>query len=248
MGADPTGGRNEVSTQFLGRLATRARVRRWNRTKVVAVVVGSVLVLLALGWVVLGSSLLTVRTVEVRGTSGALASRVEAVAAESMGTPLARVDLGAVEQAVAAIRGVGEVSVVRSWPRTLRVEVDVRTPVAVTRSGEGVLVLDGTGAVLATREERPDGLPLVVVRDGVGARLGDGLVVLRALPPKVRGRADRVEVRSAEDIRVELSNGDVVRWGSVHDSERKAEVLAALLPRRADVYDVSAPSLPTTRG
>jgi cell division protein FtsQ len=36
-------------------------------------------------------------------------------------------------------------------------------------------------------------------------------------------------------------------WGSAEASERKAEVLTALMRLRAKVYDVSAPEAPTTR-
>jgi cell division protein FtsQ len=38
-----------------------------------------------------------------------------------------------------------------------------------------------------------------------------------------------------------------VLWGSAEQGELKAQVLAALLQRRAGVYDVSAPELPTTQ-
>jgi cell division protein FtsQ len=39
-----------------------------------------------------------------------------------------------------------------------------------------------------------------------------------------------------------------VVWGSADDSGRKAEVLSVLMHRKAQVYDVSAPDLPVTKG
>jgi cell division protein FtsQ len=37
-----------------------------------------------------------------------------------------------------------------------------------------------------------------------------------------------------------------VRWGSVEQPELKSQVARSLLKRKAKVYDVSAPELPTT--
>ncbi len=49
-----------------------------------------------------------------------------------------------------------------------------------------------------------------------------------------------------DDVALTLRSGDLVRWGSVEDADLKASVLAALMKRKASVYDVSAPRLPTT--
>ena len=66
-----------------------------------------------------------------------------------------------------------------------------------------------------------------------------------------RGRADhrQVDWRAAtghDDIELTLRSGDRVRWGSADQPEVKAQVLRALMNRKADVYDVAAPELPTT--
>ena len=42
------------------------------------------------------------------------------------------------------------------------------------------------------------------------------------------------------------NRGDTVVWGSADDSAAKAEALALILQRKASVYDVSVPDLPTT--
>jgi len=49
-----------------------------------------------------------------------------------------------------------------------------------------------------------------------------------------------------DDVTLTLRSGDTVRWGSAEQPEFKAEVLHALMKRKADVYDVAAPELPTT--
>jgi len=122
-----------------------------------------------------------------------------------------------------------------------------RTQAAVVATTGGYEVLDPMGVVITTRVQRPGRLPFIVVGNGPGASLVDGLTVLRAALPAVRLRVDRVDVHSGQDVRLTLSNGVVVRWGGTQDSPRKAAVLTALLARRASVYDVSAPDLPTTR-
>jgi cell division protein FtsQ len=237
-----------VSDGLLKRLAERSRIRRWSRTKLVLVVVALGALIGVLAWVVLGSSLLAVRTVEVIGADAAVSEEVGEIADAEIGTPLARLDLAALEQDVEQIRTVLSASVERAWPRTLRIVVDIREPAAVTKTPNGFDVVDRTGAVLSSSPERPRDLPLVVVGTGTGARLVDGLTVLDAAPPRVQRRTTRVNVVSEQDIRLRLDGDVEVRWGSVESSPRKAEVLAALLGQKAQVYDVSAPDLPTTRG
>src|SRR6478735_8150402 len=129
---EPQGG--SVSTAFLSRLAARTRLRRWSRTRTVLVVVAVLAVVGALLWVVLGSSLLTVRTVQVRGVTGGLAAQVADRADDQLDQPLARVDLDAVKRAVEEVPGASEVKVRRTWPHTLTIDVVARKPAAVLRT------------------------------------------------------------------------------------------------------------------
>ena len=48
-------------------------------------------------------------------------------------------------------------------------------------------------------------------------------------------------------VTLRLTRDRTVVWGSPERGDRKATVLTALMSRRADVYDVSAPDAPTTR-
>ena len=57
-----------------------------------------------------------------------------------------------------------------------------------------------------------------------------------------------IQAVSVDDIRLKLGNKSIVRWGNSQETEFKVEVLRSLLPRRAQSYDVSAPSLPATFG
>jgi cell division protein FtsQ len=44
-----------------------------------------------------------------------------------------------------------------------------------------------------------------------------------------------------------LAGGAKVDWGNGADTPRKAEVLLALLPQKADFYDVRSPDTPAVR-
>ncbi len=70
--------------------------------------------------------------------------------------------------------------------------------------------------------------------------------VLVALPPEVLAQVDSIGARTRDDVTLTLAGSDQrVVWGSAADSERKADILAALLAQFAAAgpgeYDVSAP-------
>jgi hypothetical protein len=63
----------------------------------------------------------------------------------------------------------------------------------------------------------------------------------------VRAQVRSVSASGPESITLRLTGGRTVVWGNEAQSPLKALVLAALLNRKAAVYDVSAPGAPTTR-
>jgi cell division protein FtsQ len=208
-----------------------------------------VLVLLAAGsWVVLGTSMLGVREIRVTGSQIASEEQVRAVAAVFEGTPLARVDTGAVSERVRTLPSVAAVSVSRSWPTTLVIAVTERVPVAVVAMEGGFAVLDGQGVVFETLPTRPDGTVLLKIArpqpDDPATRAG--LRVLAALPPALRDPLVQIVVESPTRIRLELRAGRVVVWGDADHSAAKAEVAVSLLRTPAKTIDVSSPDVATT--
>jgi cell division protein FtsQ len=69
-----------------------------------------------------------------------------------------------------------------------------------------------------------------------------------ALPVALRSEVRSISATSPDSITLNLTSGVKVVWGSADDSGRKAEVLTVLMHRKAQVYDVSAPDLPVTKG
>lgn len=232
-----------------GTFSRRRVVGRFGRVQILVLL--TILMIGFGGWVVYGSSWLGVRSVRVEGTSYLSPDEVERVADVPDGTPLARVDLDAVEHRVADLPAVAEVDVSRDWPSGVRIEVRERVAVAVVRQDGDYQALDAEGVLFRAYRRQPDGLPLIRADelDGRGSTdaLREAASVVGALDPSIARRVDHVEVASMDAIELVLSSGDEVRWGSAAQSDLKARVLATLLEVDASVYDVSVPEQPTTR-
>ncbi|MGB6161232.1 MAG: FtsQ-type POTRA domain-containing protein [Pseudonocardiaceae bacterium] len=198
-------------------------------------------------WVLLGSSLFDARSVQVVGTRELPADVVRAVAAVRLGTPMMRLDTKAIETRVAALPRVASVQVHCNVDGTVRIEVTERTPVAVVHRGNGVHLVDATGADYAAMPAGPPGLPELRVthvspRDTATVA---ALTVLTELPEWLRIQVRSITADSPAGVVLKLSKGREVRWGDVGEGERKAAILGPLLTQRGEVYDVSSPTLPT---
>jgi len=208
------------------------------------------LVLVGLGWVVGWSSLLAVKDVEIVGVTGGEKAAVADLVEVPVGVPLARVDTDAVADRVRTRITVAEVSVRRSWPGTLRVDVVPRTAALVVRNPQGQLeVVDPEGISFAVVRTPPKGVPVVTAKGAKGMTpeaLRSSLALLDALPPAVSKKVTALTVSSADLVTFSLGSRTVV-WGSGEESERKVEILQALLRTKAKVIDVSAPDTPVTR-
>lgn len=215
----------------------RARRRR-------LLVVLSVLALAVVGglaWLVLFSSTLAVQQVRVVGVGGVQADQVRAAAAIPTGVPLATVDTTEASAAILELGWVATVEVRRGWPSEIVLAVEARTPVA--RQPDGRLVVDASGTVFEPVGPVPKGLPVV---KATGLGLETATAVLVSLPADLARRVDSLSATTRDNAEFTLRSGALVRWGSAEQAEFKASVLRALMKRDRDVYDVTAPELPTT--
>lgn len=224
------------------------RERRRRRLRFLVPVL--VVVLLGVGaWVVWFSSVLAAQEVRVVGLSAeaevAGLDQVKQAAAIPLGTPLVLVDTGVSRDRVAELAWIESVEVYRSWPNAIVVDVVERTPVAVVEEGDVRRGVDSFGVLF----DPPGGLWLTdpVIR-GSESALPAAVAVVSSLPEEIERRVRLVQAVSPDDIRLQLGNDAIVRWGNAEEGDFKAQVLLALLPRRAQAYDVSAPQLPTTFG
>ena len=230
--------------------ARKARPTRGTEIRRRWVALLSVVTLLALGYLLFFSSLLSVKTVEVDGAKTVSADQIRAAAKVPAGEPMLRMDVDAIRDRVAEMPGLATVDVSRSWPTTLDITVTERTAIAFFDSGpggDGVHLVDPSGVVFKTVKTRPDGLPelklpKVSVDDPVTRAV---TAVLGVLPQQLLKQVKTTTAQTPASVEFTLADGKTVRWGNAEDTDRKAKVLAALLTQQGKVYDVSAPELPT---
>lgn len=206
--------------------------------------------LAGVAWVALFSPVLAVREVEVSGVRGADATAVESLVDVPDGTPLARVDVDAVEERVRTRRTIAEVSVERGWPSTLRVNVVPRKAALVLKNPQGQLeVVDATGVAFGTVRTAPAGVPVVTAASTKGMSrdsLEAALSLIGALPQDLASQVTAIQVSSANLVTFTLGGVKVV-WGGADAPDRKVEILRALLATKPELIDVSAPETPVSR-
>jgi cell division protein FtsQ len=236
------------------RFADRARLVRWRSRRKLLLWALAAVAVVALGAVLWTGPVLLVRSVHVSALGGPAltASQVAEVrerAKVPMQRPLARVDTEAVARRAERLPYVADVSAVRGWPSTLRLEVRLRVPVAAVPTPQGVRLVDDEGVAYARVASAPAGVPVVSVELGGNqgrAALDAALSVLSQLPDSLRESVKAVRATSPDSVRLRVDGADVV-WGSADRTPRKAEIYAALRAVPAKVYDVSSPDTPVTR-
>ncbi|MEO7124762.1 MAG: FtsQ-type POTRA domain-containing protein [Nakamurella sp.] len=223
----------------------------------------TVVALVVCGIVLWATPVLGLRTVAVVGTgasetphasdvavSAAVANEVRAAVAVPSGTPLARIDVDSVRRRVMAVAAVAAAQVVRNWPHTLTVMVTERIAVATTQANGHWWYVDATGMPFRQLGGKPGNLvPLELATPGAGDRATLAAIgVVGSLSAQVRAQVVGVSAATAYDVRLLLTNGRSVIWGSDSDAAAKNAVIPALLREPGVVFDVSDPTLVTVQG
>jgi cell division protein FtsQ len=245
-----------VSKASAARFAARVRARRLRR---VTAVLGTTAAVVLIGWVALLSPWATVQRIQVTGLERLPEDQVRAIGRTQLGSPLFLVDTDNLARSVRGLDLVREVSIRRSWPSTLVIEVAERTAVAAVPVGKGTVLVDVDGVAVeeVAVAEVPDGLPMIGVElfgDGGPAAFRAAFAVWNGLPEDIRGQIRRIGADGADGVWTVQINGSRVLWGSPGELERKVAALRALwsLPPSARPaskidYDVSAPRAPAVR-
>ena len=213
------------------------RRRRWRMALgVVAVVLAVVAV-----WLVWFSSVLAVKVVRVVGADGPQGNAVLSAARVPLGIPIARVDADGAQASVLTLPWVSSAEIRRGWPNEIVIAVTSRTPIAVDAKSNRAV--DTEGVVFDAAGPLPKQLPKV---DATGVGLTSAMGVLASLPPDLGVKVAALSATTRDDVDLVLRSGVKVHWGSADQGEFKVRVLRALLRQKKDVYDVTAPELPTT--
>jgi cell division protein FtsQ len=160
---------------------------------------------------------------------------------------MVRLDSTGVIDRIVALPQVASVEVRRVPFDRVQIIVTERVAVAVIAGGAGFQLVDATGTPFVEATQRPLDLPLLLsLSDSVGDRTA--LAVAAALLPEVRAVTDSITATTRDNAELSMRSGAKVLWGSAADGALKSTVLVALLPTKAQTYDVSAPDVPTTTG
>ncbi|QIX28647.1 FtsQ-type POTRA domain-containing protein [Nocardioides sp. JQ2195] len=229
------------------RFVRRQWARRWLQLRVVVIVVVLLVAAVVGGWLVYFSSALSVKGVDVEGTSLLSEQRV-VDAADVPAEPLARADVAAIRERVESLPEVKSADVSREWPDRILVKVEERVAVAVVERGGTWRGIDSTGFSFRSYRSLPTNLPLIKIDDDTeDEAVTEGANVVASLPPAIARKVEHVELRTIDQISLVLRDGRRILWGSAERSDDKSAVIAQLIKRKARIYDVSVPNQPTTR-
>jgi cell division protein FtsQ len=229
----------------------------------IAVIVVAVLVVLGL---LTRLPILTVGTVRVSGAAYTDAALVDDVVRALDGSSMLTVDTSAARRRLEANPWVKRVSVVKDWPRTIRIDIAERTPVAGYLATDGQFrVLDEEGRVVAALAGQPTAYPAIVptgratgggpaVAPGGQAPqvLTDAARLVQILPDELRAKVREVGVNEANELELHLNPSGVVLLGTADNVRDKLVSVLAVFhqydPTTIDVLDVRAPAKPVCQG
>ncbi len=238
-----TSGRADLSS----RIDLRRRNRRRGRLRMVAIGIAVAAVLIGLGYLVFGSTVLETREVQVEGSQIATAEQVIEAAQVPIGTPLARIPAAAIKQRVLALPSVQDVSLKRVWPNTLVIQVTERTLAYQRLAGGAYQWVDAEGRIFHSTPDRVEGALVANTATDDPRLLADVATVVAALPPDVAAITEQLSTASIDNIVVTLTDGRLIVWGNASQSAEKAALLPVLLAQPGNVYDISVPSHPAIR-
>jgi cell division protein FtsQ len=149
---------------------------------------------------------------------------------------------------VEALPWVADAEVTSHWPRTVRVRVTERVPVAVAGEGPNAVLVDRSGQVLGPAADAD--LPVVVTASvpAPGERLAEqsrgAVAVVAALPPALAEQVVTVE-RHTNSLVATLNDGIEVELGDRTRLQAKSDAVLALLEQAGRdtiaTIDVSVP-------
>lgn len=255
--AGGTGRRPRMDPRLRQRRTEVLRAQGRRRLRVLVLLVSLPLVALV---VILGlrSSWLSVRHIGVTGNRQTPTGAVERAVDTALRHPMISVNLGALETRLDALPWVGQATVTRSWPSSLQVEVQERTPVASVQRGSSWARLDASGRVLAVVGSAPPGQPRLAgsVPSGlepgaeVGPQMRGELAVAAAVPSSLRAGVDGIGPEPDGGVQLTLAqpSGARVEIGPTVQLGSKMAALQTVLAQvdlsGVTVIDVRVPGQP----
>ena len=265
MAPEPPPARPPMDPRLRARMISVRREagrRRLKGVGIAAIVVG----LLVLVGILLRLPILTVGTVRVTGATYADRARLDDVVRALDGSSMLTVDTSSARRRLEADPWVKRVTVEKEWPRTIRIDIAERTPVAGYLATDGQFrVLDDEGVVVAALAGQPTAYPAIVptgratgggpaVAPGQKAPqvLADAARLVQILPDELRAKVREVGVNEANELELHLNPTGVVLLGPATGLRDKLVSVLAVFhqydPTTIDVLDVRAPAKPVCQG
>lgn len=263
--------RPPVDPRIRARRAAVSRSRGRRRLRVLVLGLG-VAALVTGGWLLLHSRLLSVRVVQVEGSTHTSRAEIVSVAGLGHDPPMIDVDPGAAAARLERLPWVTRATVSRRWPDGVVVTVVERRPAAVVATAPSPVpsgatgsrptptaawaLVDRTGRVLALVATPPPGLvhltaPAAPGPPGTTLRSSafPGLRVAATLPAAFSSQVTTVEVEKGGRVHLAMTTPVSVDLGSASQLRAKYEDVAAVLAGAplvaGEVVDVSVPDSPT---
>ncbi len=236
-----------VGGSFAKALEERKRSERRRQVIRWGVISGIALLVAFIVWLVTLSSVFRVHEVTIQGNELVSTDDIRAAALVVPDSPMIALELDHITARVAELPGVRDVEVTRDLPSTVIIDVRERTIVFQRVEAGTFQWVDDHGVIFSTSQAPIEGVVQAVTAGKDARVLQDVAEVVSHIPTELLPRVERVQAKAVDRITLELDEGDLVVWGSAEQSALKADVLEALLSVDAKLYDVSAPSHPTTK-
>jgi cell division protein FtsQ len=235
----------------------RIEVKREAGRKRLRMIAVAMCVFLAIGsiYLLVESPFLDVDHVRVSGTSRLDPAAVAQAAAVKSGSPMLRLDTGAVRARVERLPWVANAKVTRALPGTVRISVTERVPVAFVRGDDGhVVLVDASGFAIAESDPPADG-PIEIrgVRrvPAVGTTLAPARVagITRELSAALAANVAAID--ATDGVTLLLRSGGQIRFCTATDIAAKGAAADAVIASRGakpfTYIDVCVPQSPSAR-
>lgn len=225
-----------------------SRLRPWVRG---VVLVAAPIVVVALFAAATYTPLFGLRTLRVEGTTVVTKADVARLAGLSSSTNVYHLDTARIEAALAADPWIGGAEVERRLPGTVEIRITERVPVAQTLRGEVPEAVAADGVLLP--EAPTDGLPEIraAIGDLSDVDRAAAATAVAAMMPSLRERVRALIIDVGDELRIELTGGLRVEFGTGGDASAKAGALRSVLGWAVRdrvtlrTVDVSVPGAPS---
>jgi cell division protein FtsQ len=239
------------------RLAEKAHANRSRLMRKVMAAVGIIAAVVVVVWILFFSPLCRVnaKNVTVTGTNQWVSEqKVKDLASYQINKSLLLVSSGDLTTSISQLPGVSDVSISKSFPNSLTIQVTPRVPKAIVKDKSSTMsVVDKDGVVIATVKKQLSGVPLIQVDDTdkelATRAVKQALSVLASVPTSLLSELTQVTAMTQDSVTTQTKDGHTIIWGNASQMKLKAVVVEDLLSNKKVLgskksIDVSAPKRP----